>query len=83
MEGLAAGRPVLTSNAIAMSDFVTRHGLGQVLDEWSVDALQSALSRLMQDPQPGADARAHVLATFEPENMIKAYGQLYAAMAPA
>lgn len=82
VEGLAAGRPVLTSSAIAMSDFVTRHSLGQVLDGWSVDALQSALARLRQEPPLREEARALVQATFEPENMIKAYGQLYAAMAP-
>jgi glycosyltransferase involved in cell wall biosynthesis len=49
MESLVAGKPVLLTNAIAMSDYVSKHRCGVVVREMSVEALSSAIDILRRD----------------------------------
>jgi glycosyltransferase involved in cell wall biosynthesis len=49
MESLVAGKPVLLTRAIAMSDYVSKHRCGVVVREMSVEALSSAIDILRRD----------------------------------
>jgi glycosyltransferase involved in cell wall biosynthesis len=49
VESLAAGKPVIVSNSIPMSDYVARNGCGLVLDQVTVPAVMAAVEALKRD----------------------------------
>jgi glycosyltransferase involved in cell wall biosynthesis len=71
VEGLAAGRPALVSEAIPISDEIRKLGAGEVLDTWTPEALDVAIRRLLR-----REVRFDVRAAFAPEHMVQAYRAL-------
>jgi glycosyltransferase involved in cell wall biosynthesis len=49
VESLVAGKPVIVSNTIPMSDYVTRNGCGLVLDQVTVPAVMAAVEALKRN----------------------------------
>jgi glycosyltransferase involved in cell wall biosynthesis len=49
VESLAAGKPVIVSDTIPMSDYVARNGCGLVLDQVTVPAVTAAVAALKRD----------------------------------
>lgn len=79
MESLAAGKPVLVSACIPMSDYVTQAQCGEVVPVLTLEAIQGAVRRLMTnyaDRQANALARGR--ADFALAPMLAAYGEVYA-----
>ncbi|NND08325.1 MAG: glycosyltransferase, partial [Saprospiraceae bacterium] len=48
VEGLAAGKPLLTSPAIPMSDYIQSHNLGEVLSKFTLQSLLESIEYLRQ-----------------------------------
>lgn len=71
LEGLAAGRPVLASSAIPISDELRERDLGEVLEDWTPESLNAAICRLLR-----RTGRFDVRAAFSPERMVEAYRTL-------
>jgi glycosyltransferase involved in cell wall biosynthesis len=71
LEGLAAGRPVIVSEAVPMADYVRARKAGEVLSAWTPDALSTAVRRLGE-----CAGRPDVRSDFAPERMIEAYRHL-------
>lgn len=46
IEGLAAGKPLITSQAIPMSDYIQDHDLGEVLDDFTTTSLLKSIDQL-------------------------------------
>jgi glycosyltransferase involved in cell wall biosynthesis len=81
LEALAAGRPVLVSRAIPMSDYVEQTSCGKVVQKVSSQSLLEALDQLEAD-YGACQARALQVGQrdFSQEKLIKAYQQLYASI---
>ncbi len=71
VEGLAAGRPALASEAIPISDEIRKLDAGEVLGAWTPDALDAAIRRLLR-----REVRFDVRVAFAPERMVEAYRTL-------
>ena len=81
LEALAAGRPVLVSRALPMSDYVARTGCGQVVEQVSSEGVLAALARLEVSYNICRAAALRVgRRDFSREAMIEAYGRLYASV---
>jgi len=69
LEGMASGRPVVTTTMTGIAPFVTRHGAGTVVPTGNAPALADALRVFLDDPdaagRAGKGGRAAV-AEFEP-----------------
>ncbi|MFA5044222.1 MAG: glycosyltransferase, partial [Kiritimatiellia bacterium] len=79
MESLAAGKPVLVSGCIPMSDYVVETQCGEVVPRLAADDLRAAIQRLMDHyggRQAKALARGRVDFALAP--MLAAYGEVYA-----
>jgi glycosyltransferase involved in cell wall biosynthesis len=79
MEGLLAGRPVVTSPTIAMSRLVAEKGYGEVLNSFSLDALEVAVRKLMD----GFDSYQQQLLelpekSFDKSTFVNTHKQRYA-----
>jgi glycosyltransferase involved in cell wall biosynthesis len=83
LEGLAAGRPVVVSDAIAMSDYVQEHGLGAVVRGWNSSALDDALASVQQpeDAELALRRKERIARDFSPAAMCAGYQSAYEAAA--
>ncbi len=81
LEGLAAGRPVVVSEAIAMADYVEANRLGAVVRGWNDTAVDQALDAVPRLEIPGvAGLRMQRIARdFSPEAMCAGYQAAYEA----
>ncbi|MCZ6727829.1 MAG: glycosyltransferase [Acidobacteria bacterium] len=80
LEGLAAGRPILTSPQLAIAEWIRARGGGEVV-ECAPDPLGSALDRLMADYEPyRAAARGLDLGRFSITTYVDSYHQLYQSL---
>jgi glycosyltransferase involved in cell wall biosynthesis len=79
MESLAAGKPVVASTCIPMADYVAAAQCGEVVNELTPQALETALRTLM-DHYAGraASAIARGRSDFAIAPMLEAYGSVYA-----
>lgn len=79
LDGLAAGKPVLISRAIPMSDYVEAHGCGIVIEEVTPEAITAAVRMLRRDYTELSQAAQSVGARdFEPQAALDAMGAIYA-----
>lgn len=82
LEGLAAGRPVVVNEAVAMADYVRAGQLGSVMTGWSATALADALAEVQADGYSAASAerrRQSIARDFRPEQMWSGYAAAYQA----
>lgn len=82
LEALAAGRPVLVSRSIPMADYVEQTGCGQVVERIAPGSILTALARL--EASYGAHRAAALQVgqrDFSRQELVEAYGRLYAAIA--
>jgi glycosyltransferase involved in cell wall biosynthesis len=78
MESLAAGKPVLLSHAIAMSDYVSRHRCGVVVHDMTVPALSAAIELLRHNYVEMAGSATQIGPdAFPIESMVESYRGLY------
>ena len=78
LDSLAAGKPVLVSQAIPMSDYVERTGCGKVVREVTPEAILDALEELKQDYQAAAEAAQQVgQRDFSQQAMLASFQRLY------
>jgi len=84
LEALAAGRPILVSRAIPMSDYVEQIGCGQVVEAVRSQPFLAALGRLEANYEAH---RARALQVgqqdFSQQQMVEAYKRLYASLSSA
>jgi glycosyltransferase involved in cell wall biosynthesis len=79
LESLFAGKPVLLSNTIAMSEYVSGHGCGVVVDRMELAAVAAAIDILMRDYEElSFNAAQSNPAEFSVEAMIENHRRLYA-----
>ncbi len=81
LEGLAAGRHVITSDAIAISDFLRERQAGFVLSEWSAGALGALIESARAAPPPPDALRRLALDCFNVDRMLRAFSAIYDAAA--
>ncbi|MEM7030282.1 MAG: glycosyltransferase [Chloroflexota bacterium] len=78
LDSLAAGKPVLVSQAIPMADYVTRTGCGSVVKAVTAAAIQEAISDLMSRYDEAQQIAQVVGQTdFSQQRMISSYKALY------
>jgi glycosyltransferase involved in cell wall biosynthesis len=78
LEALAAGRPVLVSQALPMADYVARTGCGQVVEVVNPKEVLEALARLETNYETHRAAALQVgQRDFSREALVEAYGRLY------
>ena len=78
MEGLLAGRPVITSPTIPMSQLVQEQGYGEVLTSFSIEALEAAVSSLINDYQSFRERLTALPEdSFDKASFLSFYQQLY------
>jgi len=81
LESLAAGKPVLVSEAIPMADYVRATGCGEVAAEVTPEALAPAIKRLRDAyPQRRECALNSGRCDFARERMLDSYGEVYRAL---
>jgi glycosyltransferase involved in cell wall biosynthesis len=83
LEALAAGKPVLVSRAIPMSDYVEQTSCGKVVERINPPSLLAALDQLEADYEA---CRATAIRAgrhdFSQQQMMQAYRQLYMSLSP-
>jgi glycosyltransferase involved in cell wall biosynthesis len=78
VESLLAGKPVLLNDAIAMSDYVSKHRCGVITRRMDVDSLASAIDLLMRNyHELSGNATRISPAQFSIETMIENHRRLY------
>jgi glycosyltransferase involved in cell wall biosynthesis len=78
IESLVAGKPVLLNGAIAMSDYVSQHACGIVVDTIDVQRLSSAIDSLMRNYTQLSHNAAEIESdAFSLETMTRGYSRLY------
>ena len=82
LEGLAAGRPVVVNEAVAMADYVRAGQLGSVMTGWSATALANALAEVQSagfSAEAAERRRQSVARDFKPDQMWSGYAAAYRA----
>jgi glycosyltransferase involved in cell wall biosynthesis len=78
IESLAAGKPVLISQAIPMADYVARTGCGQVVEQVSPDGVLAGVESLRRDYGAHLQAAREVgQRDFCLDRMLESFGQMY------
>jgi glycosyltransferase involved in cell wall biosynthesis len=78
IESLAAGKPVLVSQAIPMADYVARTGCGQVVEQVSPDSLLASVEALRGNYGAHLEAAREVgQRDFCLDGMLESFGQVY------
>jgi glycosyltransferase involved in cell wall biosynthesis len=72
LEALAAGRPVVLSDACGAAEVLGEEQGAYVFPEGDADALGALLARLLDDPSPGARGPAYVRAHHSPRAAARA-----------
>jgi glycosyltransferase involved in cell wall biosynthesis len=82
-EAMASGLPVVSTRAGGVVDLVTE-GVGALTDVGDVEALASAVERLLADPgrlaAMGTDAREATVDRFSVQSMVAGYERLYRSL---
>jgi glycosyltransferase involved in cell wall biosynthesis len=78
LESLAAGKPVLTSQAIPISDYVQEYRCGEVISKINADELRQGIERL-REKYHDYQKQAFIIGQrdFSLNSMLKAFEQLY------
>jgi glycosyltransferase involved in cell wall biosynthesis len=83
LEALAAGKPVLVSRAIPMSDYVEQTGCGEVVEAVNPQSLLATLEQLEANYETcRTTAQRAGQRDFMQQRMVAAYKQLYASLSP-
>lgn len=82
LEALAAGKPVLVSRAIPMSDYVEQTSCGKVVERVNPQSLLAALDQLEADYETCGATALRAGQDFSQRQMIQAYRQLYTSLSP-
>jgi glycosyltransferase involved in cell wall biosynthesis len=77
IESLYAGKPVVTSNTIAMADFVRQQHCGLVLVRPDADSLVAALSKLREDYSSFVANAATAGQALAAQPLIECYRTIY------
>lgn len=78
LDSLAAGKPVLVSNAIAMSDYVKKHRCGVVVDEVSAAGVITAVNEFVARYEGVRETAVTVgQRDFSQEKMVESFRQVY------
>ncbi|NKQ36717.1 MAG: glycosyltransferase [Chloroflexi bacterium] len=77
LDSLAAGKPVLVSKVIAMSDYVKRVGCGVVVDEVSAEGVVTAVNGFAERYETLVATAVRVGRDFSQEKMITSFRQVY------
>lgn len=78
LDSLAAGKPVLVSRAIPMSDYVERSGCGQVVEEVSAAGILSAIEALAQNYSYLQNSARQVgQRDFSQQSMLASFQKVY------
>lgn len=78
LDSLAAGKPVLLSRAIPMSDYVEQVGCGQVVEQVTPEAILKAVEALVKDyEQHQSAAQEAGQRDFSQEVMLDSFQRLY------
>ena len=78
LDSLAAGKPVLVSQAIPMADYVTETGCGQVVDDVTPESILTAIEALTANyDKLQASARQVGQRDFSQQAMIASYQEVY------
>jgi glycosyltransferase involved in cell wall biosynthesis len=78
LDSLAAGKPVLVSRAIPMSDYVEAVGCGQVVEAVTSAAILEAVASLVRNYQQHQQTAQHIdQRDFSQQAMLHSYQQLY------
>ena len=81
LEAMAAGRPVVVSSTVGVTEWITDRGAAPVVDVDDIDGWAAALERFLADPDAAADAgvrnRAHAIALTEPESVVASRVAVY------
>ncbi len=80
LDSLAAGKPILVSKAIAMADDVQREGYGVVVEDLSVEALQTAIAQFINNYSALQRKAIQARQNFSQENMIQSFLDVYKAV---
>lgn len=78
LDALAAGKPVLVSQAIPMADYVAETGCGEIVDTVTPEAILSAMARL-REAYPLRQQAAQVVGRrdFQQAKMLEGYATVY------
>jgi glycosyltransferase involved in cell wall biosynthesis len=80
LDSLAAGKPVIVSRAIPMSDYVERVGCGKVVEEVTVENILMAVEDLRQNYRVWQETAVQVgQRDFSQEGMIDSFKKVYQA----
>ncbi len=78
LDSLAAGKPVLVSQAIPMADYVAETGCGQVVDDVTPESILTAITALAANyDERQASARQAGQRDFSQQAMIESYQSVY------
>ncbi len=81
IEGMAAGKPVVVTDAVGPASIVAGSGAAETVPRGDVQALALALARVLEDPerarQMGARGQAHVRAHYEKAAMVRRVEDVY------
>jgi glycosyltransferase involved in cell wall biosynthesis len=81
LDSLAAGKPVLVSQAIPMADYVTRTGCGQVVDKVAPESILQAITLLIRHYAMHTTAAIHGgRHDFPLDHLLRTYHQLYRSL---
>jgi glycosyltransferase involved in cell wall biosynthesis len=81
IEGMAAKKPVVVTDAVGPKSIVSGTGAGEIVPRGDVRALADAIARVLSDPERqarmGALGQAHVRARYEKKDMVKRVADVY------
>lgn len=80
LESLAAGRPVLVSRAVPMSEWVEQSGLGLVIEKVEADAILDAVDQLRDHPWRWHPSKLQDAVRFRKEQFVESYKILYTSL---
>lgn len=80
LDSLAAGKPVLVSKAIAMSDYVKNTGCGVVVNKVAAEGVVTAVNEFAERYEALAATAVRVRRDFSQEKMITSFRQVYEAV---
>ena len=79
LESLAAGKPILVSRAIPLSDYAESKRVGEIVEEVTPEAILQALEHLRQHYSAFRDSAAkHGKTDFDLEVMVSSFADVYA-----